>query len=163
MIRSLLVAAPATKFPHQYPALPLFRFVLQLTSILQLLRRLLKSQLLDLLPLCTLNNPRNIDALQMHILGLNLAHLHNLIRFHQRNLRILPHRLVEIILRFAELAVAHSVRFVHFYEGVVTEDGFFHYVVFAVEFARFFGLGHYGYGAVFVVTDWELAGLYFLK
>jgi hypothetical protein len=95
----------------------------------------------------------------MHILRRDLANLHNLIRFHQRYLRILAHTLVEIILCFPELAIPHPIRFVDFHEGVVAKDGFFHHIGFAIELPSFFRLGHHGDGAVFVVPYGELARL----
>jgi len=56
-----------------------------------------------------------------------------------------------------ELAIAETVCFCDFDEGVVGEDGFFEDVRFAVEFAGFFGKRGFGDCAVFVVAGWEFA------
>jgi len=95
----------------------------------------------------------------MNILRRNDSIFDNLVCLDDRDFGVLAHRFVEVVLRFAELAVPQPICARDFDKGVVAEDGLFHDVGFSVEFAGFFGGRHDGDGAVGVVADGEFAGL----
>jgi hypothetical protein len=123
------------------------------------LRALVEDRALNLLAFCALDDPLDVDALQVDILRSNLSILNDLIGLDDRDLCILAHSLVEIVLCLAELAVTETIGFGDLNEGVVSEDRFFENVGFAVEFAGLLGRSHLGDSAIGVVADWKLTGL----
>lgn len=96
----------------------------------------------------------------MNIFWCNLAVLNNLICLDNRHLRVLAHCFIEVVLCFSELAVTEPIGFCDFDEGVITKDGFFHHVGFAVEFACFFWRSHFRDGTVGVVEHRKFTSLY---
>ena len=129
-------------------------------SLLLLLGALIEHRALNLLALCALNHALDVDALEVDVLWSDLAVLDDLVGLDNGDLCVLAHGFVEVVLRFAELAVAEAVGFGDLNKGVVAEYGFFEDVGFTVELAGLFRRGHLGNGAVGVVANGEFTRLY---
>lgn len=115
--------------------------------------------LLNLSLSVALDDSVDVDALQVDVLGSNLANLDNVIGLNESNLGVLGHGLVEVVLSLAELAVAKTIGLVDLNQSVVTVDRFFQKELLAVENTSFLGLGHLGHRAILVVTNGKFTGL----
>lgn len=114
--------------------------------------------LLDLLGFGALDHSIDVDALDVDVVGLDLANLDNVIGLDNGVLGVLGHGLVEVVLGRAELAVTEAVGTVDSDECHISEDSLLHDIALAVEFSGLLRLGADGDGTIGVVADRNLTG-----